>query len=96
MRDRLHVSSGECFQVDKHSFSIAETLSGYTLYASVNCPTTDDGNRAWSEAAGNVPAGWKAVSDAIPADTQHNVYDVVPGTMFFLMGCTDTDIFLRW
>lgn len=96
MRDRLYVSSGDCFQVDKHSFGIAETLSGYTLYSSISCASTDEGKKAWADAGGNVPDGWKAVSDAIPANTQHLVYDNIAGSIYFLKDCTDATIYLRW
>ena len=96
MRDRFNVSSGDCFQVDKHTFGIAETQSGYTLYQSIGCESTDKGKKAWADAAGQVPEGWKAISDAIPADTQHIVYDTVPGAMYFLFGCTDESVYLRW
>ena len=86
------------FQVDKHSFGIAETESGYTLYCSISCPSVDEGKAAWANlaAGSDAPDGWKACSDAIPANTQHNVYDVVPGTMFFLKGLADDEVYLRW
>lgn len=97
MRDRLYVSSGSVFQVDKHSFGIAETSSGYTLYASINCPDQKTGEEAWKnlEAGQNCPDGWKVCSNAIPADTQHNIYDVIPGTLFYMKGLTGTT-YLRY
>mgnify|MGYP003297253329 CR=1 FL=1 len=98
MRDRFYVSSGECFQVDKHFFGIAETESGYTLYRSRKCPDPETGNKEWANlpAGADAPAGWKAISDPIPADKQHDVKDCTAGDFYFLKGCTDTKIFLRW
>ena len=97
-RERLYVSSGDCFQVDKHSFGIAETLSGYTLYSSIECPSADEGKKQWANlpSGQDCPAGWKACSDSIPANTQHLVYDNIAGTVFFMKGCTDETIYLRW
>lgn len=89
------VDKGEPFQVKSTSFSIAETVSGYTLYKSVSCETVAEGKRAWSEAGGNVPEGWKQCSDPIPPDTQHDVYDVVPGDFFFTRGLEDEFINVR-
>lgn len=89
------VRKGVPFQVLKESFSIGETVSGYTLYKSVSCESAKAGKQAWDAAQGDVPSGWKACSDPIPADTQHNVYDVVPGEWFYLMGVTDNEINVR-
>lgn len=92
------IKKGDVFSVTGNSFGIAETESGYTLYASIACPSEIEGTRAWSNlaAGSDAPEGWKACSDAIPSNTQHNIYDVVPGTMFFLKGCTDDKVYLRW
>lgn len=89
------VRKGVPFQVNKEQFSIGETLSGYTLYKSVSCVSAEEGRKAWKDAAGSIPAGWKACSDPIPADTQHNVYDVVAGDWFYLFGVTDNEINVR-
>lgn len=89
------VRRGVPFQAMKESFSIGETASGYTLYKSVSCESAKAGKQAWDAAQGDVPSGWKVCSDPIPADTQHNVYDVVPGEWFFLMGVTDNEINVR-
>lgn len=96
MKDRLYVSSGGCFQVDKHSFAIAETLSGYTLYSSVSCPNAAAGEKAWANAGGSVPDGWKACSDAIPANTQQRVFNNISGCYYFLRGCTDDIVYIRY
>lgn len=90
------IKAGDCFQSMKHSFGIAETLSGYTLYQSVSCQTSDEGKRQWDAAGEDMPSGWKACSDEIPANTQHLVYDVIPGSVFFLKGCTDSTIKILW
>lgn len=89
------VRKGVPFQVLKESFSIGETASGYTLCKSVSCASAEEGASAWDDTGGSLPEGWKVCSDPIPANTQHNVYDVVPGEWFYLMGVTDDEINVR-
>lgn len=99
MRSRIHISPGDCFQIDTQSFGIAETLSGYTLYSSVNCPSIYEGKRVWEQLAKgqDAPEGWKACSDPIPANTQHLVYDNVYSVVYYLKGFTDKEgTYLRW
>lgn len=86
------IKAGDCFQINGQSFAIAETLSGYTLYQSVSCQTPLEGKAEWEAAGGEVPSGWKQCSDAIPSDTIHLVYDVIPGTTFYLKDCSDKTI----
>lgn len=92
----IYVPKGRAFQIPEDSFAIAETLSGYTLYCSVSCSDTDKASKAWADAAGGVPEGWKACSDPIPADTQHFVYDNVDGCYFFMKGLTDDNATVRY
>lgn len=96
MEYRFSIASGDCFQVKETSFGIAETLSEYSLYQSLSCPSPDDGKLAWEKANGEIPKGWKQCSDTIPADTIHLVFNSIPGTVFFMKDCTDEKINILW
>lgn len=88
---KSYIDKDTYFAPEWTSFALGEAPSAYTLYASVNALSVEMAKIQWEEAAGNIPEGWKAVSDSIPADTQHYVYDNIPGTVFHLVGLGDDE-----
>ena len=80
--------------MDGESFAIAETQSPYVLCSSVSCPSADAGRKAWEDAAGEIPAGWTAVTPEIEPGTPHCVYENVPKTYYHLHGCVDEKIMI--
>lgn len=83
---KTYIDKDTYFVPERPVFALGEAPSAYTLYASVNALSVEMAKEQWEEAAGEIPAGWKAVSDEIPANTQHYVYDNIPGTVYHVVG----------
>lgn len=82
----INATSKNCFRVDGDSFALGPAQNPYTIYNKVTHQSCEECAHEWDEAAGEIPAGWKAVSDEIPSGTQHYFYDNVRGTVYHLAG----------